>query len=211
MIIVWNTIANSIKIHLGRWITKWDDCLVSECIVKTIFYSTICIIECAPMFANPCSTKEGGGCNLVGEILYLCFKNLCHHFRPQLTPSQWHCSLLNHQLQIHEPLCWSCRHMNRRMSHHSGHISACIWAWVLPSTSLPSTLPPMPVHFPSAPFKVLCHLCFKTGPNICYRKCPDSYVGTNCTRSRRIPLCQWHFLLVKIVSHVRVYGLEGVG
>jgi hypothetical protein len=47
-----------------------------------------------------------------------------------------------------------------------------------PMTS-PPTLPPMSVHLPSDPFKVICRLCFKYSHEICYRQCPNCYQGTN--------------------------------
>jgi hypothetical protein len=45
-------------------------------------------------------------------------------------------------------------------------------------------------------------------------QCPGyqkNILFSNCIGSRRILMCQCRFLLVKIVPHVRVYGLERVG
>jgi hypothetical protein len=58
------------KIHLERWITKLDDCLLSSCtMLNNFFLYDVYVTWCASIFTNPCSINERGGQgNLAGEI-----------------------------------------------------------------------------------------------------------------------------------------------
>jgi hypothetical protein len=52
---------------------------------------------------------------------------------------------------------------------------------IVPVSNIPSA-PPFLIHLPSAPFKVICCLCFRNSHSTAYKQCPDCYKangGTN--------------------------------